>query len=61
VRIGPIAACDHSRFAELRVLEHPARRDRCRWRPSGFIDYVRDPLAGLTYVHEPTEAELQVR
>ena len=42
---------DHT-FSDIRVLEHPLEGiapievDR----PRGFIDYARDPLAGLTYL-----------
>jgi hypothetical protein len=50
-------------FADLRVLEHPLEgiEPLVIERPRGFIDYARDPLAGLTYVpdlHEPSLEEL---
>jgi hypothetical protein len=53
---------DHA-FRRLRVLEHPLEGIAPIEieRPRGFIDYARDPLAGLTYVpdlHEPSTAEL---
>jgi hypothetical protein len=42
---------DHT-FAEIRVLEHPLEGIEPIEvdRPRGFIDYARDPLAGLTYL-----------
>jgi hypothetical protein len=42
---------DHA-FADLRVLEHPMEgiSPLVVDRPRGFIDYARDPLAGLTYL-----------
>jgi hypothetical protein len=45
--------CDH-RFTGLRVLEHPMEgiAPLVVERPRGFIDYHRDPLAGVTYLPE---------
>ena len=44
---------DHA-FADLRVLEHPLEgiAPLVVDRPRGFIDYARDPLAGITYLPE---------
>jgi len=53
---------DHT-FSALRVLEHPLEgiEPLVIERPRGFIDYFRDPLAGVTYhpdLHEPVREEL---
>ena len=53
---------DHT-FSELRVLEHPLEgiEPLVIERPRGFLDYFRDPLAGVTYhpdLHEPAREEL---
>jgi hypothetical protein len=53
---------DHS-FSALRVLEHPLEgiEPIVIERPRGFIDYFRDPLAGVTYhpdLHEPAREAL---
>ena len=42
---------DHT-FANLHVLEHPMEgiTPLTVDRPRGFIDYARDPLAGVTYL-----------
>jgi hypothetical protein len=53
---------DHT-FSELRVLEHPLEglAPLVIERPRGFLDYFRDPLAGVTYhpdLHEPAREEL---
>jgi hypothetical protein len=42
---------DHA-FTNLRVLEHPMEgiTPLAVDRPRGFIDYARDPLAGVTYL-----------
>src|SRR3954451_13710441 len=42
---------DH-KFTQLRVLEHPLEgiEPLVVERPRGFIDYARDPLAGVTYL-----------
>ena len=53
---------DHT-FSELRVLEHPLEGIAPLEieRPRGFLDYFRDPLAGVTYhpdLHEPVREEL---
>ena len=53
---------DHT-FSALRVLEHPLEGIAPLEieRPRGFLDYFRDPLAGVTYhpdLHEPTREAL---
>jgi hypothetical protein len=50
---------DHT-FARLRVLEHPMDgiAPLVVDRPRGFIDYARDPLAGLTYLPDLQREEL---
>ena len=42
---------DHT-FSGIRVLEHPIEgvAPLVVDRPRGFIDYARDPFAGLTYL-----------